>query len=153
MEDERNKELERQEFRKLYGLEFEQMGICFNRVEETERSLFMLNRILDQEEGRKMQEAEAGPLKAKDRENKQEADRRQAALAEQQATAGPGVSQDLSELIEADDKEKREVQSQQDEAEARELQIEEDRKAAIRLEQHDREEIAKPAAGSNASPA
>eukprot|EP00972_Heterocapsa_arctica_P024365 3594317-Heterocapsa_arctica.AAC.1 len=59
------------------------MGICFNRVEETERSVFMLKRILDQEEGRKQQEEESGALKAKDRENKQESDRRQAELAEQ----------------------------------------------------------------------
>eukprot|EP00972_Heterocapsa_arctica_P098500 14535525-Heterocapsa_arctica.AAC.1 len=42
MEEEKNKELERQEFRNLYGLEFKQLGMCFNRMEETERSLFQL---------------------------------------------------------------------------------------------------------------
>ena len=61
--------------------------------------------------------------------------------------------QDISELIEASEKEERTNQIQRDEAEARELQIQEDREAAIRLEQFDRKEFGKPAAGSNDPPA
>eukprot|EP00972_Heterocapsa_arctica_P113933 16439848-Heterocapsa_arctica.AAC.1 len=128
------------------------MGICFNGVEETERSLFKLKFDLVQEEGRKKQEEEAGALKDKDRNIKQEEDRRQAELAQHQqdlatresqrskACAYEKFVQDKQVLSEIIEKEEREEQNQRDEAQARELQIEEDRKAAIRLEQLDREE-------------
>eukprot|EP00972_Heterocapsa_arctica_P049642 7305166-Heterocapsa_arctica.AAC.1 len=50
MEDTANKEIDRQDFSRLYGLEFEQMGICRTRVEENEICLFKLKRSLVQEQ-------------------------------------------------------------------------------------------------------
>eukprot|EP00972_Heterocapsa_arctica_P024304 3584766-Heterocapsa_arctica.AAC.1 len=93
MEDEKNKELERQEFRNLYGVEFEALGSCFNRVEGTERNLFKLKHVLDQEEEKRKQAIDAGALKAEDRKKKQEEDRQQAELAQQQQDAAARESQ------------------------------------------------------------
>eukprot|EP00972_Heterocapsa_arctica_P022251 3273002-Heterocapsa_arctica.AAC.1 len=80
-------ELDRQHFRNLYGVEFDAMGSCFNLVEETERNLFKLKHVLEQEKEKRHQASDAGALKAEDRKKKQEEDRQQAELAQQQQDA------------------------------------------------------------------
>eukprot|EP00972_Heterocapsa_arctica_P040626 5987823-Heterocapsa_arctica.AAC.1 len=82
MEDQNNKEPERQDFSRLYGLEVELMGICFNRVEETERSLFKLKRILDQE---KTQKENQGREEQKLSADLAEAEARRVATEEEEA--------------------------------------------------------------------
>eukprot|EP00972_Heterocapsa_arctica_P013961 2056781-Heterocapsa_arctica.AAC.1 len=42
MEDEKNRELDKQHFRNLYGVEFDLLGTCHKRMEDSERSLYKL---------------------------------------------------------------------------------------------------------------